>query len=79
MFINIFKKKLGGMMISILLNLYPGCLLVSFIGFIICFLFWLKNKNFKKIMIIFLVIFFVLLIIGISAIAYILYGVIKSN
>ncbi len=66
-------------MVSILLDLYPKCLLVSFIGFIICFLFWLKNKNFKKIMITFLGIFFVLLIIGIFAIGYVLYGVIKSN
>lgn len=54
-------------------------LLISFIVFIFSFVFWIinKNKNFKKVMLIALGIFLLILLLGISAFFYVLSLIMK--
>lgn len=63
------------------LDKYLISLVITLVGFIITFLIWDKNQNrsLKKIMLVFLIMFCMLLLVGISGIGYIIFSVIKSN
>lgn len=60
---------------------YLLSLVMTLAGFIITFLIWDKNQNgsLKKIMLVFLIMFCMLLLIGVSGIGYVIFSVINSN
>lgn len=68
-------------MYLLVFNNYFLGLLITFITFVVSFFIWQRYQDvtFKKIMLVFLIMFLALLLIGISIIGYILFTVIRSN